>query len=94
MLLSDFLKDMKESKYLQTKDADPNMIDPSKPDKLYTYQLELDTPYKGNIGFEEMAKFYKVASDDQKRQMDIIVEKNDWDAYKRLIKQVLGVNLT
>jgi hypothetical protein len=53
----------------------------------------VDLSYKGNMGFEEMAKFMKVATPEQQKLMDAIIDKSDWDGYKKLIKSVLGVTL-
>jgi len=45
MLLSEFLKDVKDSKYLNTKDwQDPNNQNKTKPDHLYTYGSKDDLP--------------------------------------------------
>lgn len=52
-----------------------------------------EAAYKGNMGFEEMMKFYRVASKEDKEKMEKIVKDNNWSAYKRLIKRVLGVQL-
>ena len=46
-----------------------------------------------NIGFEEMVKFYNVATPKQIRQMEQIVKTNNWKKFKALIKKVLGVEL-
>lgn len=45
--------------------------------------------YEKNIGFEEMMKFVTVATDAEQAEMDAIVAREDWDAYKALIKRVL-----
>jgi hypothetical protein len=46
-----------------------------------------------NIGFEEMVSFMQVATDSQVAQMDKIVKKADWNAFKKIIKKVLGKEL-
>lgn len=48
---------------------------------------------KFNIGFEEMVKFYNTANKQQTRRMEKIVKANDWNKFKALIKEVLGVEL-
>lgn len=55
--------------------------------------LIYEAAYKGNIGFEEMVKFYQEASKDQKKKMEEIIEKGDWDKFTNLIKKVLGTKL-
>jgi hypothetical protein len=52
-----------------------------------------EAAYKGNMGFEEMMKFYRVASKEDKEKMEKLVKDNNWSAYKILIKRVLGVQL-
>jgi len=65
--------------------------------RLKHYILEPGTldeaSYSGNIGFEELANFYKVASNEQKREMDKILEREDWNAFKELIRKVVGTKL-
>lgn len=52
-----------------------------------------EAAYTGNIGFEEMVKFYKKATPAQEKEMDTAVRKNDLKKFKELIKTVLGVAL-
>ncbi len=59
--------------------------------KQFLYLTEL--AYKGNIGFSEMVTFYKKATDKEMEEMEIIIQNNDWNGFKKLIKKVLGVNL-
>ena len=49
--------------------------------------------YAGNLGFEEMMNFFKIATDKQANQMEKIVAKEDWKGFKNLIKKTLGVKL-
>lgn len=49
--------------------------------------------YEGNLGFEEMVSFYKKASRAQQSQMETALENNDWNLFKKLVKDVIGVNL-
>lgn len=49
--------------------------------------------YEGNIGFEEMVKFYQSASDKDIGTMEEYIKNDDWTNFKRLIKKVLGVVL-
>lgn len=55
--------------------------------------LKNEAAYTGNLGIEELFKFYDVANAAQIKKMETILKKNDWNAYKKLIKEVLGVNL-
>ena len=49
--------------------------------------------YIGNIGFTEMVKFQKVATRAQKKKMDRAVADENWNAFKAIIKKVVGVSL-
>ncbi len=46
--------------------------------------------YSGNIGFEEMVKFYRNASDFDISHMEEIINRGDWGEFKKLIHQVTG----
>jgi hypothetical protein len=52
-----------------------------------------EASYSGNIGFEELSKFYKAASNEQKKEMDKILEREDWNAFKNLIRKVVDIKL-
>lgn len=52
-----------------------------------------EAAYDGNIGFEEMTKFWKSASDSQIKDMEEIISSGDWKSFKSLIKRVVGVTL-
>ena len=58
----------------------------------YVEKVE-EASYSGNIGFEEMTKFYKKASDEDINKMEKFLNNNDWEGFKKLIKKVLGVLL-
>ena len=49
--------------------------------------------YQGNLGMMEMMQFVMIADENQQKQMDEIVKKEDWEAYKVLVKQVIRVEL-
>lgn len=49
--------------------------------------------YTGNLGMMEMIQFVQVATDEEQKQMDELVIKEDWEAYKVLVKQVIRVEL-
>lgn len=52
-----------------------------------------EVAYPHNIGFSEMVKFYKVAKKMQKRKMEELIEKEDWEGFKELIRKTIGVKL-
>jgi len=49
--------------------------------------------YSGNLGFEEMVKFYNEASPKQIKQMEKIIKSGDLSKFKTIIKSVLNVKL-
>jgi len=53
----------------------------------------LEASYSGNIGFMEMAQLYQKASPSEIKELENIIKKEDWEAYKKLVKRVLGTNL-
>ena len=52
-----------------------------------------EAAYPGNLGLMEMMRFHQVADEEQKARMAEIVENKDWDAFKDLIHEVLGIRL-
>ncbi len=60
---------------------------------MKSFKFLNEAAYKGNIGFEEMVKFYSKANKSQEKQMDAAVKDNDFDAFKSLIQMVIGVTL-
>ena len=52
-----------------------------------------EAAYGGNIGFEEMVKFYQEADASQIKEMEKIIKNEDWEAFKKMIKKVLGMKL-
>jgi enolase len=61
--------------------------------KLKKYITTNEASYSGNLGFEEMVKFYDKASDDEINKMEKFLKNDDWDGFKKLIKKVLGILL-
>lgn len=53
----------------------------------------MEASYANNLGFEELVSFYKKATPKDEKEMESILDKNDWVAFKKLIKRVLGVTL-
>ena len=56
-------------------------------------EILTEASYKGNIGAIEMIQFFQKSSDKDIKKMQKIVDKEDWEEYKKLIKKVLGVDL-
>ena len=52
-----------------------------------------EAAYFKNLGFIEMMQFIDKASPEEQFQMDKIVKKEDWKAFKQLITKVLKVKL-
>jgi hypothetical protein len=52
-----------------------------------------EAAYAGNIGFEEMVKFYQKATKSEEKRMDKAIKDNDWETFKSLIKLVIGTSL-
>jgi len=61
--------------------------------KVHKLKKIQEMVYDGNIGALEMFKFFQVASEKEIKEMEEIAKKEDWEAYKKLIKKVLKVNL-
>ena len=56
--------------------------------------LNLDEQaYPNNIGFQEMVKFYQIASKSEIKYMEKLIKEEDWDGFKSLIKKIVGVKL-
>lgn len=53
----------------------------------------MEATYAGNLGAIEMIQFFQQASDKDILKMKIVVDREDWIAYKKLIKKVLNVSL-
>jgi len=52
-----------------------------------------EVAFGGNIGFEEMVKFYQKATPAEIAEMEKVTKANDWAGFKKLIKRVLKVKL-
>jgi hypothetical protein len=65
--------------------------------KLKEYIIEKldEATYPGNIGFEEMVKFWKLASKKDIKTMDkmLLKTKPSFDEFKELIRKVVGTEL-
>ena len=60
---------------------------------MKSFKFLSEAAYKGNIGFEEMVRFYRKANKAQEKNMDKAVKDNDFNLFKSLILQVIGVTL-
>jgi len=49
--------------------------------------------YEGNLGFEEMVKFYRMATSDEIEEMEMAVKEADWEEFKQIIYKVTNVKL-
>lgn len=52
-----------------------------------------EASYPGNIGFAEMAKFYKNASKSEIKEMEKIVKAEDWEGFKKMIQKTINIKL-
>jgi predicted HAD superfamily Cof-like phosphohydrolase len=52
-----------------------------------------EAAYQGNLGFEEMVEFYKVASEQEIVKLTNAIERGDWNEFKKLIYKVTGRKL-
>lgn len=52
-----------------------------------------EAAYEGNLGFVEMMKFYKKASGDDIKRMEVFLDKGAWQKAWDLLKKVTGVAL-
>ena len=60
--------------------------------KTFREKLE-EASFRNNMGAIEMITFFQKASSKQIIEMEKVVKSEDWEAYKLLIKKVLGVKL-
>lgn len=70
-------------------------------DKLYKQLMEytkrlnfiLEISYQGNVGLHEMAKFFQVASPEEVKMFEDLMERNDIPRAWELVQKVVGVRL-
>ena len=53
----------------------------------------IEAAYAGNIGAMEMFKFYQIASDEEKKQLQQLLDAELYDEVWELLKKVTKVNL-
>lgn len=52
-----------------------------------------EASYQGNLGFEEMVKFYRKANDSEIKEMEAAIKKSDWEKFKYIIYKVINIKL-
>lgn len=52
-----------------------------------------EASYPGNLGLMELVKYHQVATPEQKAAMDQATANKDWETFKQLIHEVLGIKL-
>ena len=52
-----------------------------------------EAAYHGNMGFEEMVRFYREANPKDIDEMEEVVRRGDWEGFRKIVKRVLDVNL-
>lgn len=52
-----------------------------------------EASYKGNMGFEEMMRFYEVASKSQATKLEKLLDEDDLEAAWDLVEKVTGKSL-
>lgn len=52
-----------------------------------------EASYPGNVGFEEMVLFYRLANKVDLKLMEKAIDKSDWVEFKKLIEKVTGIEL-
>jgi hypothetical protein len=52
-----------------------------------------EAAYPGNLGFQELVKFYQQANSIQIEAMETVIKNSDWSGFKNLINKVLRVKL-
>lgn len=62
-------------------------------EKMITLVSLDEAAYPNNMGFAEMVTFYQTANSAQIAEMEKIIKNADWDAFKKLIRAVVGIKL-
>jgi len=57
------------------------------------FKLLYEIAYRGNIGIHELMKFYDIATEEQKRQIEAYLEAQDFENALILLRDVTGVML-
>jgi len=56
-------------------------------------QIITEAAYPGNIGFEEITKYYQTATPTEIKKLESIIKKANWEDFKKQIEKVLGTKL-
>lgn len=56
-------------------------------------QIVKEASYPGNLGYSEMMKFYKVATEDEISEMEDLLKRGDFKGVWRLLQRVTGTKL-
>jgi hypothetical protein len=56
-------------------------------------QFLTEASYPKNMGAMEMMQFYDKATREEEKEMDDILERKDWESFKKLIYKVVGIKL-
>jgi hypothetical protein len=62
--------------------------------KWITGAIQLhELSYTSNLGFQEIMMFYQKATHNQIEELERVCKKADWESFKRLVHNVLGIQL-
>lgn len=60
--------------------------------KVYEKYID-EAAYMGNIGFQEMVELYQKATPKQLKRLEKAIKDNNWNEYKKMVDDILGVKL-
>ena len=60
--------------------------------KIYEKYID-EAAYMGNIGFQEMVELYQKATPKQLKRLEKAIKDNNWNEYKKMVDDILGVKL-
>ena len=49
----------------------------------------LEKAYAGNLGFEELMRFYQTATEKQTAELEKVLDREDWPAFKHLMHKAV-----
>ena len=52
-----------------------------------------EAAYKGNLGMVEMMQLYNIMSEKEIKKLKLIIANEDWEAYRKIVKKYLDVDL-
>ncbi len=61
----------------------------------YTKRLNflIEVAYEGNVGLHEIARFFQIASPEEVKQFEYLMERNDINNAWELVQRVVGTRL-